>query len=145
MANSGYDLMDAWEAMEFQELGQRNLLQFRGKTATHAQFGSIGADGSGHLTMPYAIKPSGLSKDQVIAQFGSIDGWVASSKDNGSNSWSRSAYYQMLESSMRNFKAWLNLSTKLTVSDIWMAKPLSALWMERRIRRLMKIPIILQL
>ena len=97
MANSGYDLMDAWEAMEFQELGQRNLLQFRGKTATHAQFGSIGADGSGHLTMPYAIKPSGLSKDQVIAQFGSIDGWVASYKDNGSNSWSRSAYYQMLE------------------------------------------------
>ncbi len=25
-------------------------------------------------------------------------------------------------SSMRNFKAWLNLSTKLTVSDIWMAR-----------------------
>lgn len=97
MATDGYDLMNAWEAMEFQEQGQRNLLKYRGKTATHAQFGSIGPDGSGHLTMPYAIKPAGLSKDQVIAQFGSIDGWIASYKDDGTNSWSRSAYYQMLE------------------------------------------------
>lgn len=97
MATDGYDLMDAWEAMEFQEEGQRNYLNYRGKTTTHAQFGSIGADGSGHLTMPYAIKPAGLSEDQVISQFGSIGAWVASYKDDGSNSWSRSAYYQMLE------------------------------------------------
>ncbi|MDD4660827.1 MAG: TonB-dependent receptor [Massilibacteroides sp.] len=97
MASSGYDLMDAWEAMEFQEEGQRNLLKYRGQVATHAQFGSIGADGTGHLTMPYAIKPAGLSKEQVISQFGSIESWAASYKDNGSNSWSRSAYYQMLE------------------------------------------------
>lgn len=97
MATDGYDLLNAWEAMEFQEEGQRNLLKYRGKTATHAQFGSIGEDGSGHLTMPYAIKPAGLSKEQVISQFGSVDAWIASYKDDGSNSWSRSAYYQMLE------------------------------------------------
>lgn len=97
MANDGYDLLDAWEAMEFQEEGQRNLLKYRGLTTTHAQFGSIGADGSGHLTMPYALKPAGYSKDQVIQEFGSIDAWVKSYKDNGTNTWSRSAYYQMLE------------------------------------------------
>lgn len=97
MATDGYDLLNAWESMEFQEEGQRNLLKYRGKVATHAQFGSIGADGSGKLTMPYAIKPAGLTKDQVISQFGSIDNWIASYKDDGSNSWSRSAYYQMLE------------------------------------------------
>ena len=97
MANDGYDLLNGWEAMEFQEEGQRNLLKYRGMTTSHSQFGSIGADGSGHLTMPYAIKPAGLSKEQVISQFGSIDAWEASYRDNGSNSWSRSAYYQMLE------------------------------------------------
>ena len=97
MANNGYDLLDAWEAMEFQEEGQRNLLKYRGLTTTHAQFGSIGADGSGHLTMPYALKPAGYSKDQVIQEFGSIDAWIKSYKDDGTNTWSRSAYYQMLE------------------------------------------------
>lgn len=85
------------EAMEFQEEGQRNLLKYRGLTTTHAQFGSIGADGSGHLTMPYALKPAGYSKDQVIQEFGSIDAWIKSYKDDGTNTWSRSAYYQMLE------------------------------------------------
>lgn len=98
MANNGYGLLDAWESMEFQEEGQRNLFQYRGgQTVTHAQFGSIGADGTGHLKMPYAIKPSGLSKEQVIGQFGSLEAWKASYKDDGTNTWSRSAYYQMLE------------------------------------------------
>ncbi|MDY3070542.1 MAG: TonB-dependent receptor [Parabacteroides sp.] len=97
MANDGYGLLNAWEAMEFQEEGQRNLLEFRGLTTTHSQFGSIGPDGKGHLTMPYAIKPNGLSKEQIIERFGSIAAWEASYKDDGSNSWSRSAYYQMLE------------------------------------------------
>lgn len=96
MASDGYDLLDAWEAMEFQEEGQRNLLKYRGKTATHAQFGSIGADGSGKLTMPYAIKPSGWTEAQIIAKYGSIDNWVADYKDDGESSWARSAYYQML-------------------------------------------------
>lgn len=98
MANDGYDLLNAWEAMEFQEEGQRNLLQYRGQTPKpHAQFGTIGPDGSGHLTMPYALKPAGYSKEQVIQEFGSIDAWIKSYKDNGTDTWSRSAYYQMLE------------------------------------------------
>lgn len=96
MANHGYDLLDAWEAMEFQEEGQRNLLKYRGQTTTHTQFGSIGPDGSRHLTMPYAIKPAGLSMDQVIARFGSLDAFRASYKDDGTHTWSLSAYYQML-------------------------------------------------
>lgn len=98
MANDGYGLLNAWEAMEFQEEGQRNLFNYRGgQTVNHAQFGSIGKDGTGHLTMPYAIKPAGYSKEQIISQYGSIAAWEASYKDNGENTWSRSAYYQMLE------------------------------------------------
>ena len=96
MANSGYDLLNGWEAMEWQAQGMRNVRDYRGQTPTaHPQFGSL--NDKDELTMPYAIKPAGLSKDQVISQFGSIDAWVASYKPDGSNSWSRSAYYQMLE------------------------------------------------
>lgn len=115
MANDGYDLLNGWEAMEFQEEGQRNLFNYRGgQTTTHAQFGSIGPDGKGHLTMPYAINPAGLSKEQVIAQFGSIEAWEAAYKDDGKNTWSRSAYYQMLEDGYSEEEArkgtdWLDL------------------------------------
>lgn len=98
MANDGYGLLNAWEAMEFQEEGQRNLFNYRGgQTVTHSQFGSIGPDGKGRLEMPYAIKPFGLTKDQVVSRFGSLEAWKASYKDDGSSTWSRSAYYQMLE------------------------------------------------
>ncbi len=97
MANDGYGLLNAWEAMEFQEEGQRNALKYRNTLYSHAQFGTIGADGLGHLTMPYAIKPNGLSEEQVIEQFGSIEAWEASYKDDGKNTWSRSAYHQMLK------------------------------------------------
>ena len=30
MANSGYDLLNGWESMEFEELGQQNLYNYRG-------------------------------------------------------------------------------------------------------------------
>lgn len=97
MANDGYDLLNGWEAMEFQEEGQRNLLNYRGITPpAHAQFGTIEADGSGHLTMPYSIRPAGLSKEQFIEQFGSLDGWKSTYADDGTHTWCLSAYYQML-------------------------------------------------
>lgn len=97
MANDGFDLLDGWEAMEFQEKGLVNLRDIRHTTSAlfHPQFGSL--DANGHLTMPYAIKPAGMSKDQIIAQFGSINAWEKSYKPDGASSWSRSAYYQMLE------------------------------------------------
>lgn len=97
MANSGFDLLDAWEHMEFQATGLVNLRDVRGVTTSlsHTQFGSL--DANDQLTMPYAIKPSGLSRDQVISQFGSIAAWEASYAGDGTNSWTRSAYYQMLE------------------------------------------------
>lgn len=97
MANHGYDLLDAQESMEFQAQGLVNLRDIRHATSglSDTQFGSL--DANDHLTMPYAIKPAGLSKDQVISQFGSIEAWRNSYQPNGSNSWSRSAYYQMLE------------------------------------------------
>jgi TonB-linked SusC/RagA family outer membrane protein len=82
--------------MAFQAQGMVNKRDVKGLVnAAHAQFGSL--DANDQLTMPYAIKPAGLSKDQVISQFGSIDAWVASYRNDGTNSWSRSAYYDMLE------------------------------------------------
>ncbi len=97
MANDGYDVLNAWESMEFQAMGLVNLRDIRGVTTglSHEQFGSL--DANDQLTMPYAIKPSGLSREQVINRFGSIEAWEASYKPNGSDSWARSAYYQMLE------------------------------------------------
>lgn len=97
MANDGYDVLNGWEAMEFQAQGLVNLRDIRGVTTglSHEQFGSL--DANDQLTMPYAIKPSGLSKEQVISRFGSIENWKASYKPNGADSWTRSAYYQMLE------------------------------------------------
>ena len=117
MANSGYDLLNAWEAMEWEEYGQQNLLKYRGETTTHAQFGSIGEDGSQSLTMPYSIKPAGYSKEQIIAEWGSVEAWEASYVADGTSSWSRSAYYQMLEDGYSEEEAmagtdWYDLVTR---------------------------------
>ena len=46
--------------------------------------------------MPYAIKPAGYSQQQIIDMYGSIEAWEKSYVDDGTSSWSRSAYYQML-------------------------------------------------
>ena len=96
MANNGFDILDGWESMEFAAQGMINLRDIRGRDpGRHAQFGSLNANDQ--LTMPYATKPAGLSRDEVIQQFGSIEGWVASYQSDGANSFARSAYYQMLE------------------------------------------------
>jgi TonB-linked SusC/RagA family outer membrane protein len=117
MANNGYNLLDAWESMEFVASGMVNLRNVRGVTniAPHVQFGSLNANDE--LTMPYAIKPAGQSKEQIIQQFGSIEAWEKSYLPNGSNSWSRSAYYQMLEDGYSEEEArkgtdWYKLATQ---------------------------------
>ena len=47
--------------MEWQAQGMRNVRDYRGQTPTaHPQFGSL--NDKDELTMPYAIKPAGLSK-----------------------------------------------------------------------------------
>ena len=96
MANNGFDVLNGWEFMDFLAEGMVNQREIR-KTVpgTHAQFGSL--DANDQLKMPYATKPAGMSRDQVIQQWGSIDNWVASYRSDGTNSWARSAYYQMLE------------------------------------------------
>ena len=86
MANSGYDLLNGWESMEFEELGQQNLYNYRGLATSHPQFGQIAA----------AIKPAGYSEQQIIDMYGSVEAWEKSYVDDGSSSWARSAYYQML-------------------------------------------------
>ncbi|MDR1779324.1 MAG: TonB-dependent receptor [Tannerella sp.] len=95
MANSGYNLLNAWESMEFVAQGMVNLRDQRGVTAvqTHAQFGSLNSNDQ--LTMPYAVKPAGMSEAEIISQFGSIAAWEASYLSDGSSSWARSAYAQM--------------------------------------------------
>jgi TonB-linked SusC/RagA family outer membrane protein len=116
MANSGYDLLNAWEAMEFQAQGMVNFREIRGgNPAPHPQFGSL--DANDQLTMPYAIKPSGLSEAQIIRDYGSVAAWEASYKDNGANSWARSAYAQMKldgssEEEARKGSNWYDLVTR---------------------------------
>lgn len=117
MANDGYDVLNAWEHMEFQAMGMVNARDIRKKTTglSHSQFGTL--DANDQLTMPYAIKPAGLSEAQVVQQFGSIAAWEASYKANGSNSWTRSAYYQMLKDGYSEEEAragtdWYDLATQ---------------------------------
>jgi TonB-linked SusC/RagA family outer membrane protein len=95
MANSGYDLLNAWEAMEFQAQGLVNLRDVRGVTSSHQQFGSL--DANDQLTMPYATNPAGYSEQQIIDRFGSVAAWEAAYKPDGTHSYARSAYYQMLK------------------------------------------------
>lgn len=97
MANNGFDLLNGWEAMEFQAEGLKILRDYRGVTSglSDLQFGSL--DANDQLAMPYSIKPAGLSEQEIIDRFGSVQNWVDSYKPDGANSWSRSAYYQMLE------------------------------------------------
>lgn len=120
MANSGFDLLDAWEAMEFQATGLVNLRDVRHQTTglSHPQFGSLNADDQ--LTMPYAIKPSGLSEDQIKDLYGSVEAWERSYKPDGENSWSRSAYAQMLKDGYSDAEAkkgtdWYDLITQTGV------------------------------
>lgn len=116
MANSGFDLLNAWDAMEFQAYGMVNRRDYRGvQNQSHAQFGRL--DANDQLTMPYAIKPSGVSRDQIVQEYGSVENWVASYKPNGGDSWSRSAYYQMLEDGYSEAEArkgtdWYDLITQ---------------------------------
>jgi TonB-linked SusC/RagA family outer membrane protein len=116
MANDGFNLLNAWESMEFVASGMVNLRDIRnGTLSPHAQFGSLNANDE--LTMPYAIKPAGQSKEQIIQQFGSIEAWEKSYRSDGSNSWSRSAYYQMLEDGYSEEEArkgtdWYKLATQ---------------------------------
>ena len=52
MANKGYDLLNGWEAMEFEQLGQQNLYKYRGQTTSHPQFGQITEAGGNGISMP---------------------------------------------------------------------------------------------
>ena len=89
-------LADLIDASFFEELGQQNLYNYRGLATSHPQFGQIAATGGKGISMPYAIKPAGYSEQQIIDMYGSVEAWEKSYVDDGSSSWARSAYYQML-------------------------------------------------
>ena len=116
MANNGFDVLNGWESMEFQAQAMVNYRDVKGQTPwAHAQFGTLNANDQ--LTMPYSAKPSGYSKDRIISEWGSVDNWVASYLPDGTNSWARSAYYQMLEDGYSEAEArkgtdWYNLIVK---------------------------------
>ena len=80
MSNNGYDLLNAWDFMEFEEQGFKNQIKYRGadvnsKGLIHDQFGPlVDANGNvtadGHLTMPYTTVPMAQSADQIANKFG---------------------------------------------------------------------------
>ncbi len=107
MSNSGYDLLNGWEMMEFIADGQRNQHNYRdvAMPAGNAQFGSLqgydidpvtGNWIGGQLTMPYSINPAGQSLTDIITAYGSVEAWEAAYGEDGGNSHARSAYYQIL-------------------------------------------------
>lgn len=105
MANTGFDLLNGWEMMEFYGDGQRNLWNARRiMPVANSQFGLLQnytVDGAGdwvggNLTMPYATNPAGYSEQAIIDRFGSVEEWEASYIPDATNSWARSAYSQML-------------------------------------------------
>ena len=116
MANNGYDVLNGWEDMEFVAQGMINKRDILGlEPGSHSQFGEL--DTNDKLTMPYATKPAGYSRQQIIDQWGSVDNWVASYQPNGANSWAKSAYYDMLdrgysEEEARKGTDWYNLVVK---------------------------------
>lgn len=69
MANDGYDVLTAWEMMEFAALGARNSQEYRGITlAADQQFGAL--DSEGNMTMPFTTVPAGSSYQDILTQFG---------------------------------------------------------------------------
>ena len=97
MANDGFKTLGAWDYMKAIEQSQHNQVDVRGadiNAVGHQQFGSIK---DGELQMPYTIVPAGLSKAQVMEQFGSYDGLVANYKPNGGQSYALSSYYYIKE------------------------------------------------
>lgn len=116
MANNGFGLLNGWEAMEFVAKGMVNSRDLKGvELPAHSQFGILNSNNE--LAMPYAIKPAGRTEQQIIDQYGSIAAWEASYKPDGSSSWARSAYHQMLkdgysESDARKGTDWYDLITR---------------------------------
>ena len=124
MANDGYNMLGAYDYMDFVGYGMENAVKYQGKnpeSQIHSQFGAYDsskgkADHYG-LVMPYSIVPTGYSKDRIISEFGSIDEWVNSYQKDGAHSYSRSAYYQMLEDGASEADArmgtnWFDLITR---------------------------------
>ncbi len=106
MANDGFDVLNAWEMMEFYAEGMRNLWNARRVApSANSQFGALQnytVDGNGDwvggsLTMPYSTNPAGYSEQDIIDEFGSVAAWVDAYQSDGDHSYARSAYYQMLE------------------------------------------------
>ena len=122
MANDGYNTLGAWDYMKAEEFSQWNQVNYRGvdiNSVGHDQFGSIK---NGELKMPYTIVPSGLSKEEAMARWGSYEGMVADYDGNGAKSWALSAYYYIkeilggTEEEARAGTQWFDMVTQTAVS-----------------------------
>ncbi len=122
MANDGYNMLGAWDYMKAEEQSQWNQVNYRGvdiNTVGHGQFGSIK---NGELQMPYTIVPSGLSKEQAMARFGSYQGMVDAYQSDGANSYALSSYYYIkevlggTEEEARRGTNWFDLVTQTALS-----------------------------
>ena len=122
MANDGYNTLGAWDYMKAEELSQWNQVNYRGadiNTVSHDQFGSIK---DGELQMPYMIVPSGLSKEEAMARWGSYENIVADYVGDGKKSWALSSYYYIkdilggTEEEARAGTQWFDMVTQTAIS-----------------------------
>ena len=99
LANDGYHMLGAWDLMKYEQKSQENRVQFQGEDINNVvdpmgQFGSIA---NGDLQMPYAVVPSGYSKNQIIEEFGSVDNWINSYNSSTGPYYAKSSYYYLME------------------------------------------------
>ena len=140
MANNGFDLLGAWDFMEFEELGFKNQIKYKGgdvNNLVHDQFGQlVDAAGNvtpdGHLTMPYTTVPMAQSADQIAGMFGVtnydpnttagrqplLEALRANYAPTGTNAYVLSAYYYNMdvlgqsEQEARKGTDWYDLVTR---------------------------------
>jgi TonB-linked SusC/RagA family outer membrane protein len=140
MANNGFDLLGAWDFMEFEEQGFKNQIKYKGgdvNNLVHDQFGQlVDAAGNvtpdGHLTMPYTTVPMAQSADQIAGMFGVtnydpnttagrqplLEALRANYAPTGTNAYVLSAYYYNMdvlgqsEQEARKGTDWYDLVTR---------------------------------
>ena len=112
LTHDGYHMLGAYDLMMAEAYSQKNRVEYQDEdplspTMNHEQFHSA-YDATGNYVgmtieknMPYSVQPSGWSKAQILAEYGTIDNWIASYSPNGPYH-AKSSYYYRLEDENRS-------------------------------------------
>ncbi len=107
LTHDGFHMLTAYDYMQAEALSQKNRVEYQGEDPlspgmSHEQFHRAYDDAGNYVgmtienNMPYSVQPSGWSKNQILAEYGSIDNWIATYSQNGPYH-AKSSYYYMME------------------------------------------------